>query len=475
MFAPRFMHRTGVILATVAVLLPLAAVAQQSTPPHTLPPALFDVAAAAYRHSPVIRAARQQLRQVQELYPQALANYQPDVTASAGITDEQLDNSNFAGADGATTKDIGVTLDQPLWRGGRSRAQKNESKARIRAQTAALQATEQRIMADAMRAAVTAHAAARKQAVQTSAESLYRRLLGDTVKRQEGGEATQTDRALAQSQLDGATAARIAADDSRAAASRALIAHTGRSAAEWRLEDAAHGSVVPLIAAGLLPDSIDSAATLARAHNSDRAVLVSIHDAENHGIELARGELLPELHARASWQREWDPSPGLIDEATSRVVGLRLTVPLYEGGGTRARVRAAKSRLIESGYELEDFDLQLARDVGDAFSAAQAAAARADALASQSAAAQQARDNIAQEIMAGEKTMTDLVQADQTWLGAQLAAIDADSDALLSQIELLRLTGRLTPQAMGFGSDAYDTQAYLTAVQHQVLSTSLPD
>lgn len=465
-----FIRRFGVFFIAVAVLLPVVAAAQQSTSPSVRTVELAQVAAAAYQHSPAIRAARQQLRSVQELYPQALANYQPDINATAGITNEGLDNSNFAGADGATTKDVGVTLDQPIWRGGRSRAQKNESKARIDAQKASLAATEQRMMAEAMASAVATEAATRTLAVQNSTEGLYQRLLGDTVKRQEGGEATQTDRALAQSRLSGVTADKLQAGNRRSNAARALERQTGQTAAQWGLE-----SAIPVLSLQGIPATLEAAQSMARAGNADRAVLVAVHDAENHGIELARGELLPELNFRASWLREWDPSPGLIDDATSRQVGLRLSIPLYEGGGTRSRVRAAKNRMAQSGYELEDFDLKLTQDVGDVWARHETAQERARVLAEQSRSARVARDNIEREILAGEKTMTDLLQADQTWLDAQVDAIAAEEVALTSTIELLRLTGMLTPQNLGFGEAAYDADAYLLAVRHQVLSTAVPE
>lgn len=461
-----FTRRFGAFSIAVAVLLPFTAAAQQS--PQTLD--LAQVAAAAYQHSPAIRAARQQLRGVQELYPQALANYQPDITATAGVTNEHLDNSNFGAADGATTKDIGLTLDQPIWRGGRSRAQKNEAKARIDAQKAALSATEQRMMADAMMAAVVTQAAIRTLDVQSSTEELYQRLLGDTVKRQEGGEATTTDRALAESRLSGVTADRLQADNRRSTASRALERQTGQTAAQWGLDTA-----TPAVSGYNLPATIDEAQTLARANNPDRAVLVAVQDAENHGIELARGELLPELNFRASWLREWDPSPGLIDEATSRQLGLRLSIPLYEGGGTRARVRQAKNRMVQTRYELEDFDLKLAQDVGDIWARHETAVERARVLTVQGQSARVARDNIEQEILAGEKTMTDLLQADQTWLDAQVDALAAQEAAMTSTIELMCLLGMLTPQSLGFGEAAYDADAYLLAVRHQVLSTAIPD
>jgi TolC family type I secretion outer membrane protein len=426
------------------------------------------VAEAAFHYSPALKAARQSLKATQELYPQALANYQPQIGLSAGITDENIDNSNFAGADGSTTKDAGVTLDQPLYRGGRSRAQKNEAKARIRAQKAVLSAAEQRIMADAMLAAVNAGAAAETLAVQQATEGLYQRLLKDTGLRRDGGEATDTDMALAESRLGGVTADRLAAQNRLMAENQALIRMTGQPAAAWHADRLAARALSPSLADFT---QVEGAVAAARDRNPDRQVLTEITDAENHGIELAAGELLPQLRFIASWTREWDPQPGIIDEATSRRAGLRLTMPLYEGGGTRARVRQARHRFAESRFAVQDYDVMLDEDVHNAWQARETARLRADTLARQAGAARLARDNIETEIAAGEKTMTDLLQADETWLESQVEEITARQAYLAADIELMRLTGALMPAALGIAAE--DPDEYLDRVRHRTLSTRI--
>lgn len=433
---------------------------------------LRAVAAAAYGYSPELKAARHQLRGVQELYPQALANYQPQINASAGINNEQLDQSNFGGgADGATTKDVGVTLDQPLYRGGRSRAQKNEAKARIDAQKAALDAAGQRVAADAMSAAVAAHAAIEQLRVQAATERLYTRLVEDTDLRQQGGEATSTDRALAESRRAGITADRLAAESNLQEAGRGLLTLTGRPPAQWDLA----GDPAPVLALPQidLPKTADEAVAIGRQDNPDRKFLIAMADADNHGVEMVKGELLPQLRFLARWLREWDPAPGIIDEATSRQAGLRLTVPLYEGGGTRSRVRQAKNRVAESRFALQDFDLQLEQDIRDTWLRRETARARGEVLAAQMRAAELARGNTETEILAGERTMTDLLQADQTWLEAQMDAVAAGQQETAATVELMRLLGRLSPQDLGLTVE--DPDEYFGDVRHRMLSSSLPD
>jgi hypothetical protein len=99
----------------------------------------------SYRHNPTLRAARAQVKAVFERVPQALANYQPNVTASAAVT--AADNNNDPGADtSGTEKTAAVNLTQPVFRGGRTVAAKRAADALVDAQLAALATTERRIL-----------------------------------------------------------------------------------------------------------------------------------------------------------------------------------------------------------------------------------------------------------------------------------------------------------------------------------------
>jgi voltage-gated potassium channel Kch len=92
-------------------------------------------------------------------------------------------------------------------------------------------------------------------------------------------------------------------------------------------------------------------------------------------------------------------------------------------------------------------------------------------LARQAGAARLARDNIETEIAAGEKTMTDLLQADETWLESQVEEITARQAYLAADIELMRLTGALMPAALGIAAE--DPDEYLDRVRHRTLSTRI--
>lgn len=426
-------NRSSLVFLVCLMTLPSMAHAEKKL-------SLNEVAAAALAVSPALKSARQELRAVEELDEQARANWRPRLDATAGITDENLDNSNFGNADGSTSKDIGLTLDQPLYRGGRSIAQHSEARARITAQRAFMQALEQQVMADAMQAAIDSDAAYRRVQTQIENEKLYADLLAATQARQDSGETTTTDVALAQSRLYGATADLMRARSDHDETLTRLEELTGISGEVWS------GIELPKLS---LPANVMEGIAAARENNPDQRALAALTAAEEQGVKNIKGELLPQLRFLASWGREWDPSPGLIDEATTRTVGLRLSIPLYEGGATRARARAAAARALARDFDERDLDRATQRGVIDNWRLQRSAAERHQQRLKEAETAMAARTNTLEEIAAGEKTLTDLAQIDQYWLEARLEAVTAAQQSARAMIELARLTGMLTPQALG--------------------------
>ncbi len=188
---------------------------------------------------------------------------------------------------------------------------------------------------------------------------------------------------------------------------------------------------------------------MARKNNPDQRALAALTAAEEQGVRNIKGELLPQLRFLASWAREWDPSSGLIDEATTRSVGLRLSIPLYEGDATRARARAAAARALARDFDERDLDRRTQRGVIDSWRLYHAGAKRHEQRIKEAQTALTVRNNTLEEITAGEKTLTDLAQVDQYWLEARLESVTAAQQSARAMIELVRLTGGLTPEALG--------------------------
>ena len=139
-----------------------------ATPPALGPRTLQEALAAAYANNPQLQAARAQLRATDENVQQALAGWRPQVvvagTGGYGDGYYRQFSSSVSQTTGQrvgaynnqrTNRDIGtanVTVTQPIYRGGRTRASTSRAESQVRAQRARLIAQEQQTFTDAINA-----------------------------------------------------------------------------------------------------------------------------------------------------------------------------------------------------------------------------------------------------------------------------------------------------------------------------------
>ena len=224
-----------------------------------------------------------------------------------------------------------------------------------------------------------------------------------------------------------------------------------------------------------LPATIAEVVELAKANNPLTQEARYLQVAEEYAIPRVKGELYPTVGLFASWNRQYDPQPGIIEDARTQQVGVRATVPLYEGGATRSRVRVARNRALQSRFDVRDRLLDIERQVISEWRLIRSAAARHAAHVKEVQAAESARKNITLEMNAGEKTLTDQLQADQAWLEAHVDALAAARAELTAQIRLAALVGTLGEQLTSAQHRKKDIADYQEKIRFRVLTTSLPD
>ncbi len=149
----RFGAVSGLALGLAAGLLPRTASAQT----------LQEALAQAYLTNPQLQAERANLRATDENVPQALANWRPTVSLSASQGYNHVDSTSrqaavnglgvptggstsFSGSSNSLPQTYGVSITQPLYRGGRTVAQTAEALNLVQAERARLVAEEQAIL-----------------------------------------------------------------------------------------------------------------------------------------------------------------------------------------------------------------------------------------------------------------------------------------------------------------------------------------
>lgn len=427
---------------------------------------LRDILLRTAASNPTIKANRETLRSAYEDVFQAEAGWRPTIGASAGVaasnthTDPGDDDNNFG-------KNLGVDFVQPLYRGGRTISATSQQLKNVEAKYAAYQSVVQNVFLDAITAYMDVQRDRATIGLNEQNVQVIGRQLDSTRKGFEVGELTRTDVAQATARLSGAQANLIAAQASH----RASMAHfeqvTGIKA---DTVDFAMPQDAPPV-----PASLEEAAGTAEQANPDVISAVRTEEAAGHAIRTVSGELLPEISLTGGVQQQYDPASvgGSIDEIRTASIGVTATMPIYEAGATRSRVRQAKIARFQS-QDLVTRAKQLTREnTTIAWENLNAAAAQISAFKEQVEAARLAREGVYKEREVGTRTILDTLDADQELLDAQTGLVIANRDAVVARYTLVANMGSLTMEKSGLGADPMSDAGLLSKTRSNLFGTSV--
>ena len=422
---------------------------------------LNDALGFTYQTNPTLAAFREELRSTNEQVPQALAGMRPTVTADGSI-EALYQDTEPGGSDTINPAAIGITVTQPVYRGGRTEADLMSAENAIQATRARLADTEQTVLLNAVIVYMDVVRAEAVLELQINNEEVLARQLQATRDRFEVGEVTRTDVSQAESRLSGATADRIdAAGDLRSA----------RAAYEEVIGQppGTLSSPPPLT---ILPTTQDDARVLALENNP--AVVAAVFDeiASRANIESIRGELLPEVSVSGSVEYQNEPSSTLDEVSQARIVA-QVSVPLYQAGGVSSRVREAR-------YDAEQFRILVEEQRRDAVESVITAwedlittRATIEAVQDQIVASEVALDGVTQEAAVGSRTVLDVLDAEQELLDARVDLIEAERDEVVAQYTLLSAVGMLSARGLGLPVQIYDVDLDYEATRDRLYGTSI--
>lgn len=440
-------------LVSVAVSLPGAASAQ----------ALEQALIAAYTNNPTLVAGRARLRATDEAVAQALSGWRPSVTASAEVGRSATTSSSafYSASEDRNLKNYRLSLNQPLYRGGRTIAGTRQAENLIGSERARLLETEQ----DVLLSAATAYMdVVRDQAVlrlNVGNEQVLRRRLEATRDQFEVGEITRTDVSQAEARLAGATADRIRSEGDLESARAVYRNVIGIAPGEI----SAPGPVTGL------PDS-GAEAVAASEMNPSVSVAVYSEKAAMDGIDLATGELLPTVSLNGEVRRNEDSfSRGSIAE-TGQVTA-QFSVPLYQSGAAYSRVREARQTVMQRRSEVEGARRSAAEAATRAWEALQAARARIRSFQAQIEANEIALEGVKQEATVGSRTILDILDAQQELLDSRVSLVRAERDQTVAEFELKAAIGRLTARDLGLAVQIYDEKANYDEVRDKFWGTGV--
>ncbi len=408
----------------------------------------------AYETNPELKAARAELKAVEEQLPQALAGFQPTITGSAEALYEDVETNgstnNFtASDDDGVSKQAGVDITQPIFRGGRTLAATRAANNLITGQQASLRALEQDIF---VRGATAYMDVLRDQAVvnlRINNQALIARQLEATQDRFTVGELTRTDVSQAQARLAGADADLIEARaDLRESQSR-----YENIIGQWPADNLLYPRTKIVV-----PPNLEEILTLAINKNPEIVSSEYLALAADDNVDEIFGELLPTLNAVGTYDKFYDPVPNSFDDQQNISAGLRLSVPFYQAGSVQSRVREARQTANQRIIEITESKRSIRAQTIAAWEALKAAEAQIISRKAQVEAAAIAREGVNYETEFGERTVLDSLDAEQEYLDAQVDLVTARRDEVVARFELVALMGMLSPETLAFStsSTAFD-------------------
>ncbi len=435
----------AVLLGTVALSLTAASASAET---------LNEALATAYANNPTLQAARAQLRQVDEQVPQALSGWRPTVTVLGDIG-KRWENQTSIGGDSSSREPKAVELDvtQPIYRGGRTVAQRDQAENFVRAGRGQLLSVEQQVLFESVIAYVDVLRDLRVLDLTKNNEEVIAEQLKATRERFEVGEVTKTDVSQAESRLARAVAERVQAEGNLISSRAAYRKVIGMLPGELEVPDLPGG----------LPANAEEAVALSE-NNPVVTQAVFLENAARDGTDVVFGELLPTISLVGSVGTADEISRDDISDSAA-TISAQVVIPLYQAGGVESRVRESKQLTAQRRQELDDARRQAAQGATTAWQALETARSQIESFKAEVEATKTALDGVRQEQQVGLRTVLDVLDQQQEVLTSEVSLVIARRDSIVAAYQTLAAVGTLTAADLQLPVERYDPEKHYREVR----------
>jgi outer membrane protein len=423
---------------------------------------LKSAMAAAYRSNPQLDAERARLRATDEDIQRARAGWAPTLRGEANLGATDVRSCGQANTF-TRSSNLGVTLTQPVFTGFRTSNAVSEAEANVRAGRAQLRDVEGQLLLDVAMAYLNVVRDRELVRLGQDIVDKFTRELRLVKVRLRVGEVTNTDVDQAHSRLARgvATLEQFKGDlrGSQATLER-LIGRSVRTVAN-------KGHLI-----GDRPKTLSAAMEVARRENALVERALYREQAARFLVSKERSELMPRFDVEAGYRRSYTDTGSSLRTDSAEVLG-RLSVPLYEGGGTRARIRQVKHLHVSLLQEVEQARRVAVNDLRVAWSALNAAREKLNSDLVLVRYVESALKGVRGEERVGQRTLLDVLNAEEEVFQAKVSVTGDRRDLALAHFQVLRAMGRLDVQSLGLDEMVYDPELHYTEAKSKWLTTSI--
>lgn len=446
-----------------SLLLGAVAIATLSTPAHA--DTLREAFVAAYKTNPTLSGAQAGQRAEDENVAIAKADGRPNSGSQFGFQEDFLRNSiSFTAPLRRVT--AGGDVKVPLYSGGRVKNAVRAAKTRVVAGQYDLRGTEASLFSNVVGAYMDVMRDEAVVQLNRANVGVLAVNLEATSDRFEIGDLTRTDVAQSESRLEVAKGELESARANLITSKENYIALVGQVPGELQ-------SPPPL---PNLPKTPDEAVDIALQFNPDLLAAKERSAASEIDIKAAKGAVKPtvEGYVQGTYINflntlgRANPSANIDQGQSNAEAGVRLTVPIYQGGRPAAQVRQAQARSGQAYEQVIATERNIIAQTRAAYSSWRASERVIQSSDRAVAASALSLEGVRAENSVGNRTILDILNAEQELLNAQVQLVTARRNSYVAGFTLLAAMGRAEARDLGLdGGPLYDPRVNYERVQGQ--------
>lgn len=434
----------GVPAAAASFAIGAPPVFAQSASPTAPSSTMAALARQVIEANPDIAAQRQQVRIGEARLQAAEAGYLPTIEANGTVQRREIDIKNGSSTNDAeyTAGQAGVEARLRFYDGNRTYNAVKIARAELDAAGAGLDATTSDILLELLTSAADIHLNRKILHYSEAQSEAIGEQLRATSRRLEFGEATRTDEELARARLATSQAGVLAATEELSINGHRFRNVSGQS-----------GTIVPpLPPLAAVPGSLVAAQKIA-ADIAPRLRAARLNArAGKSGVKFATGALLPQLDAVSGYDYLTGGAANTFtgrypDDRSSLYYGVELRVPIFLPRD-HAEVRRARAVRDQRLSQTDSVLRSVAEEVSTAWTRWQSAKSTIIAAEGAVAATEAAAEGIKKEAVGGNRTLTDVLNAQNELLSARVTLERARRNEFVARASLLAATGQLDAKAI---------------------------
>lgn len=389
--------------------------------------------------NPQLAAAEQNLLAVKQLRPQGIAGLLPVIDVTGNLNRQNFDNlGTNTPTEQSTNKTASLDLVQPVFRMDRW-IQLKQAQSQIAQAEAEYAAADQDLMVATAERYFNVLSAQDNLTFAVAEKDAIARELDQAKQRFDVGLIAITDVQEAQARYDLAVSQEIQANSQLAGARDSLRETTGV------YYDSLNQLAEHLPLESPQPETADDWVNQAMQQNLSVLSAQAAAETARQEMRRQRAGHLPTLDANASYNYQDNNFGGIAPiKRQDTLLGLRLNIPVFQGGAVVSRTREARHRFSQATEQLNQATRSAELETRNAFRGIQTDIAQINALAQSLKSTKTAVEAAEAGFEVGTRTVVDVLNARREFYRAKFNYAQARYLYLVDQLRLKRATGNLS-------------------------------